>query len=104
MEFKVEDKARDIILKNGGNLIVKKELAYTWKGFINRLRSEAGNKTKSPKFYNEYQHQGIKIFIDKTLDVSNPIHIDLQSDLPSEPSFTIKGVCLCKNGPEGWWF
>ncbi|AET67914.1 hypothetical protein Desor_2322 [Desulfosporosinus orientis DSM 765] len=29
MEFKVEDKARDIILKNGGNLIVKKELAYT---------------------------------------------------------------------------
>jgi len=93
MVFTVEDKARNIIEKNGGNLIIKKEIAYSWNGFINRLWSEAGNKTKSTKFYDEYQHQGIKIFMDKTLNVSNHIQIDLQSDLPLlEPSFTINGV------------
>ena len=92
MEFNIEDKARNIIEKNGGNLIIKKVIDYSWNGFINRLRSEAGYKTKSTKFYNEYQHQGIKIFIDKTLNMSNLIQIDLQSDLSLGPSFTIKGV------------
>jgi len=28
MEFKVEDKARNIIIKNGGNLIIKKGIDY----------------------------------------------------------------------------
>jgi len=29
MVFTVEDKARNIIEKNGGNLIIKKEIAYS---------------------------------------------------------------------------
>ena len=95
MKFIFEDKARNIIEKKGGNLIIKKEVSYSWNGCISRLWSEAGNKTKSTKFYDEYQHQGIKIFIDKTLNVSNQIQIDLKSDLPLfGPSFTIKGVSL----------
>ncbi|EHQ89190.1 hypothetical protein DesyoDRAFT_2098 [Desulfosporosinus youngiae DSM 17734] len=28
MEFNVEDKARNIIIKNGGNLIIRKEIDY----------------------------------------------------------------------------
>lgn len=93
MEFIFEDKARRIIEKKGGNLIIKKEISYSWNGCINRLWSEASHKTKNAKFYDEYQHQGIKIFIDKTLNVSKQIQIDLQSNLPIwGPSFTVKGV------------
>ena len=77
----------------GGNLIIKKAVGYNWNGCISRLWSEAGDKTRSTKFYDEYQHQGIKIFIDKTLNVSNQIRINLKSDIPLlEPSFTIEGV------------
>lgn len=95
MEFIIEDKARDIIIENGGNFIIKKEIDYTWKGFVNRLRSEAGNKSKSTKFYEAYQDQGITIFIDKTLNVSNHIQIELLSDPPLfEPVFIIKGVSV----------
>ena len=93
MEFVFEDQAKTMIEKEGGNLIIKKEVGYSWNGCISRLWSEAGNKTKSTKFYDEYQHQGIRIFIDKTLNVSNQIQIDLKSNLPLlGPSFTIKGV------------
>ncbi len=50
---------------------------------------------KSTKFYDEYQYKGIKIFIDKTLNVSDQIHVDLQSDHSfGEPLFTIKGVFI----------
>ncbi|AFM40657.1 hypothetical protein Desaci_1662 [Desulfosporosinus acidiphilus SJ4] len=50
---------------------------------------------KSTKFYDEFQHQGIIIFIDKTLNVSHQIHIDLKSDHSfGEPLFTIKGVSI----------
>ena len=95
MEFNIEEKARNSIIKNGGNLIIKKEIDHTWKGFIHRLRSEAGDKTKSTKFYDVYQYQGIKIFIDKTLKTANQIQIELQSDLPLlGPSFTIKGIAI----------
>lgn len=95
MNFIIDEQTQKVIEKKGGIFTIGQISCGGWAGSVKRLWSGAGSKKEKEFYFNKYEHQGITIYIDKELDVSNPIEINLKSNLPLfGPSFIVQGVSL----------
>ncbi len=96
MEFIINDKTISAIEKKGSVFTIKLNSIYSLGGVSYNLWSEAGSKTYDDNSYTKYQHQGITIYIDKRLKVSDTVEIKLGLNLAFfGPDFHISGVLTC---------
>jgi len=94
MNFNLDDRTINAIKERKGSFFIKEYVCNSWRGTVKNLWSgvlDAENEKISD--FNEYEYQGIKIYIDKKLKFADTIHIQVQPKfLFFKPSFTVNGV------------
>ena len=94
MEFVLNEKTLAAIKEDTGALFLKVTECVSWAGTSISLWSGVSNpKKENLSRFNEYEHQGIKIYIEKKLKTQDTIHIDVNPKfLFFKPSFSVRGV------------
>lgn len=94
MNIIMNKKTYDFIVKNGGKLIIRyTSIACGWSGNIKSLWVEAVKDFSDIKNYNLINYNGIEIYINKNLSVSQNIEINFKYNLPLlGQGFQVKGI------------
>jgi len=94
MKFVLDEKTLNTIKEDTGAFFVKVNICVSWRGVEQSLWSGVSNvKNENLSDFNEYDYQGIKIYIDKKLRTKDTIHINVKHNfLFFKPSFSVQGV------------
>lgn len=94
MKFVLDEKTLNTIKADTGAFFVKVDICVSWRGTMRTLWSGLSNaKNENLSNFNEYEYQGIKIYIDKDLKTKDTLHINVNPKfLFFKPSFSVQGV------------
>lgn len=95
MKLIITEKAKNIIQKKGGIFTIGYTACASWAGPYKILWSGASSKSESNEDYDRYEQDGITVYIDKFLETSDRVEIELKSNLPLfGPAFKVKGLLV----------
>ena len=94
MNFDINAETIRTIKESTGAFFINQFVCHTWSGISRSLWSGV-SKPKYEKLdtYDEYEYQGIKIYIDKSVNIPETLQIQVKLKVPLlKPSFTVREV------------
>lgn len=94
MKFDINSKTISAIKESTGAFFITQFICNTWSGITKSLWSGV-SKPKDEKLgtYDEYEYQGIKIYINKNVKISETLQVQVKLKIPFvKPSFSVRGV------------
>ena len=94
MKFDINAKTISAIKESTGAFFITQFVCHTWSGISRSLWSGV-SKPKFDKLdtYDEYEYQGIKIYISKSVKISETLQIQVKFKIPFfKPSFIVRGA------------